>query len=1060
MTMSAHHHRLPWRFSGVVLLAVTWLVMTSAPAARAQVVTNLRQLTLALNTGQPRIRDVDLDVTVCAASRPKVGVLIVQDATGIELLQLGDLGRDILPGEKIRIRQGACFLRKREMGVEISASPVANNDGLHSWTGGVGTAALPAGKIPIRVEWFNFWRTLALEVTWAGTNETSRIIEASNLWHAVVTGPGVTNFLPGLRAESYEGAWELVPDFNLLQPVKTGVVTNFNLGFRSRDERVGIRYSGYLEIPHAGHYQFGIWSDDGTLLYLGNPHVPVMSLGSTDVPAAKPSPLPGTEFSDPEERRWITVEGRVNFVSQSGRGLKFDLGTDRHVISVQLADATGLPQSALMNARVRVTGIGRGVMAVNQPLLLGKLCVADARNLIFVEPAIGQGEPAIPITSVAQVQDLPIERARQALPVRIRGTVTGAVNASQERWMSFQDDTRGIFVRLAAISNAAPAAGELWTVEGHSSAGDFAPIVVAERITRLGEGLLPAPVMPTWAELLNGSRDVQWAELKGLATDVRSNTISLHLPEGRLDVELDGYSESELIPFLKDVVRLRGVLYAVWDPATREVRVGRVMMRNSTISVDVPAPADPFDAVLRSPRELLLFDAQASAFRPVKVSGQIVYTDPTQLFLEADGTGLRLLPMGEASLRPGDLVEAVGYPDIGGGELLLREALLKKTGEAPLSPPQNLDESGPAPANPNSTRVRVEGKLLGWHTEPGALVFELQSGTRLYLARVATTDTSPASLRVGSRLALVGIYVRRGHNRPAANADNESFALLLNSLADITVLSQPSWWTLPRLLALLSVLSVILIFTVIWNTQLRRLVEQRTDQLQHEIRERERVERQHALEAERSRIARDLHDDLGSSLTEISVLASTGQFPQTSAAGQSNLFQAIGTKARSLVSALEVIVWAVDPEDNTLQSLADYLTGYTNDFFTHTQIACRFKVPVSCPPITLEGRVRHDLLMVAKEALNNIVRHAAATEVEFRLAVLAGVLEIDIADNGKGIENEPPSTGHGLKNLAARLKKLGGNCLVEPRASGGTIVKIRLPLGGSAEAPPAQNGGE
>ena len=186
------------------------------------------------------------------------------------------------------------------------------------------------------------------------------------------------------------------------------------------------------------------------------------------------------------------------------------------------------------------------------------------------------------------------------------------------------------------------------------------------------------------------------------------------------------------------------------------------------------------------------------------------------------------------------------------------------------------------------------------------------------------------------------------------------------------------WW---------ACLLVVLIFTVIWNTQLHRLVEQRTHQLQHEIRERERVEHQHALEAERSRIARDLHDDLGSSLTEISVLASSGQLRQTGAEHQPGLFQTIGAKARSLISALDAIVWVVDPEDNSLQSLADYLSGYAGDFFSHTDIACRFKVPMSFPPVTLEGRVRHELLMAVKEALNNIVRHAGATDVEFRMAL-------------------------------------------------------------------------
>ena len=1024
-------------------LALLSLAVASACTAGAQTITNLHQLTQALESS-PRInRDVDFEATVCTASRPDVGVLIAQDETGVELLELDGFDRELIPGERIRIRRDSCLLRKREMGIEISAMPVVNNDGLHSSSAANGRVFLKAGKVPLRLECFNELLYFALNVEWAVSNAPPRLIGSSNLWHAVVTGPGATNFLPGLRAESYEGLWEALPDFNLLQPVKTGQVTNFDLSFRSRDEGIGIRYTGFLDVPRDGQYRFVVRSDDGAALFLGDWRVPVVSLGRAAAPEATAGRLMGTGMTNLDERCWTTVEGNVGFVTRAGKGVRFDLGTDRQIIPAGLADATGLDLASLQNARVRITGIGRGAMTLDQTLVLGKLFAASARDLTFVEQPPGRGDPSLPIASVARVQSLPAERARQALPVRIRGTVTGTSKTSQGRWIFFQDDSRGIFVILNAATNAAPVAGELWEVQGHSGMGDFAPIITADHLTRLGAGLMPIPVAPSWTELLNGSRDVQWAELKGLVTDVHSNTISLDQPEGRMTVELEDSFESDLKPFLKANVRIRGVLYAVWNAATHEVRIGRVMMRNATVSVDVPAPADPFDAVARTPRNLLMFDAQASAFRPVKVRGQIIYADAAQLFLEGDGTGLRLLPVDKPAVCAGDLVEAVGYPDIGESQLQLHEVLLRKTGVAPLPAPKKLEESALSQENLNSTRVSVEGKFLGWHTEEGAPVLEMQSGTRLFLARIAPENSSQFSLRPGSRLALVGVLVGRGQNQNAGN-DNKSFELLLNSLADISILSQPSWWTLPRLLALVGVLLVILTFTVIWNTQLRRLAEQRTNQLQHEIRERELVEHQRALEAERSRIARDLHDDLGSSLTEISVLANTGQRPELDEARHRTLFRAIAGKARSLVGALDVIVWAVDPDDNSLQSLADYLTSYAEEFLSHTKVACRFKVPVAFPQITLEGRLRHDVLLAVKETLNNVVRHAEATEMEFSMAVDGGVLEIGIADNGKGFEGSPD--GHGLKNLAARLSKLGGTCAVESRVGGGTAIKIRMPL--------------
>ncbi len=1027
------------------LAAVMFLLMAAAFSARAQPVTNLLQLTQVMNL-QPRVnRDVRLEVTVCAASRPEIGVLIVQDDSGVELLEMGNLGQEVHPGDMIRIQGFYCLLRKRDMGVEIFATPVVDNDGIHlrrTWGGSLVT--LKAGQNPVRLDWFNHLREFNLEVLCSVSNAPLPSFGPSNFSHAVVNESGRTNFLPGLLAEDYEGYWETIPDFNLLQPAKIGIVTNFDLGFRTHDEMVGIRFTGFFKAPYDGQYLFRTRSDDGSLLFFGKPELPVISTGLTNVPVATQG-FYGDAMGSLSERRWVTIGGRVGFISKQGRGLEFELRSDQDVILVKVADAADLDPSRLRNSQIKVTGVGRGVLTAGQHVILEKVMVASSRDIELVEKGFSS-QPPLAVVSIRQVQSLPLEEARRALPVRVRGLVTDARNSAFDRRMSIQDDTRGIFVNLDSITNTHLMFAEYVEVEGHSSAGDFAPVIIADKVTILGDGRLPEPARPTWTELLNGSMDVQWAELQGLVTDVQSNKVSLLLPEGRLEVLMDGCHESQLRPFEKNVARIRGVLYAMWNAETREVRVGSVMMRNATISVDAPAPSDSFNAVVKTPRELRLFDAQATAFRRVKVRGQIVYADAMQIFLEDNGAGLRLLPSEKTDLHPGDLVEAVGYPDIGRTMLLLREVILRKTGEAALPAAKMTKESELTEKNLDSTRISVEGKLLGWHLEQGVPVLEIQSGQHLYLARLAPGSSGQVSLRVGSRLALNGVYVERGRNQ-GPNPGAESFDLLVNSPADIAVLSQPSRWTLQRLLIVVGILLVVLAFTAIWITQLRRLVEQRTIQLQREIHERERIERQHALEAERSRIARDLHDDLGSSLTEISVLASTGQRPGPGETSHPKLFHSIAGKARSLIAALDVIVWAVDPEDNSLQSLGDYLTGYAEEFFSQTNISCRFKVPVAFPNINLDGRVRHDLLMAVKETLNNVVRHAEATEVEFCMAVAGGDLEIGIADNGKGFKSA--GSGHGLKNLSARLLKLGGACVIESSLGGGTRVKIRLPLAAS-----------
>ena len=697
----------------------------------------------------------------------------------------------------------------------------------------------------------------------------------------------------------------------------------------------------------------------------------------------------------------------------------------------------------MLNRHVQAVGVGCAALSASQRIVLDRLLVPDGSGLTCVTYDIETPGRPVPLVNISEVQTMRVGDARRELPVRIRGVVTGS--SRSDRWVSLQDDTRGIFVDLHAFSNSFPARAELWEVMGHTAPGNFAPVVVAQQTKRLGRGRMPEPARPTWNELANGSMDVQWVEFQGLVSGVQSNRLSLLMPEGPLEVQIENHFEPELKGYQQAVVRVRGTLFAIWNADTREVQFGSLLMRNASISVDTPAPSDLFDAAVKSARDLLLFDAQATACRLAKVRAQVLYADAQGIFATDQGLGVRILAGDAPRLQPGDLVEAVGYAEISGPSPLLRQAVLRKTGRARLPEPKALAEADFAQKGFDSSLVRVEGKLVGMHVEQKSAVLEMQSNGHMFVARIKPGARASPALRLGSQLQLTGVYAETGHSRGVRDQAG-AFQLLLNSPAGIVVLSQPSWWTLERLGAVVGVLLVVLLLAAAWITQLRRQVEQRTAQLQQEMRERERAEHYHGLEAERSRIARDLHDDLGSSLTEIGALASTGQRAGTNGGGSATLFDAIAGKARNSIAALDVIVWAVDPEDNTLQSLADYLSGFVGEYLSNSGVVCRFKIPMGFPAFMLEGRVRHDLFLAVKEALNNIVRHARATEVEFRMSAAKGMLDVVITDNGKGFETPVAHGGNGLNNLRERLANLGGGCTIESQAGNGTTVTIRLPL--------------
>ncbi|HXA45426.1 MAG TPA: ATP-binding protein, partial [Candidatus Angelobacter sp.] len=156
--------------------------------------------------------------------------------------------------------------------------------------------------------------------------------------------------------------------------------------------------------------------------------------------------------------------------------------------------------------------------------------------------------------------------------------------------------------------------------------------------------------------------------------------------------------------------------------------------------------------------------------------------------------------------------------------------------------------------------------------------------------------------------------------------------------------------------------------------------------------------------------------------------------------------ETIAVKSRTLVNALDEIVWVVDPERDNLASVARYLASFTEEFLTRLKIACRVQIPNSFPEREVSSEVRHDLFLAVKEALNNAIRHGGATEIEFRVRILDDRLQISITDNGSGFEASELSTGRGLVNLRNRMERLHGQCELQSSPGAGATVTLELPL--------------
>ena len=210
------------------------------------------------------------------------------------------------------------------------------------------------------------------------------------------------------------------------------------------------------------------------------------------------------------------------------------------------------------------------------------------------------------------------------------------------------------------------------------------------------------------------------------------------------------------------------------------------------------------------------------------------------------------------------------------------------------------------------------------------------------------------------------------------------------------------------------------------------------------------MEQQHELERERSRIAQDLHDDLGAGLTEISLLGGMLQDPERFSARKQEALQRIVQRCHDLVVALDEIVWAVNPRNDSVKSVVSYLSRYAQGFLEPTTIRCRLEVSEAEPEHPLNSEQRHNLFLAFKEALTNLVRHSAATEVRIKISFEGKkLLFISIEDNGRGLPVAANAErGEGLKNLSRRMTQIGGQCEFGSPPGGGVAITLILPLTG------------
>ena len=648
----------------------------------------------------------------------------------------------------------------------------------------------------------------------------------------------------------------------------------------------------------------------------------------------------------------------------------------------------------------------------------------------------------VPLSPVRQLREIPPQQAAKRLPVRLRGVITFC-DARVDLGLFVHDSTGSIYVKLGDGTNNINA-GDHVEIEGRTGAGDFVPVVNADRVTILGRGALPAPDPVTYEQLATGNEDSQWVELRGtvraVVPEAQGHTLIDLLTDGqRLSVLVTHFNVADPEKLIAATVRVQGVCRTRFNNR-RQMRAPFLSVTSSgDITVTTPAPGEVVEVPLT---QLFQFNPAGYYGRRVRVQGAVTAQKGSSLFIQDQGEGLSIKTHQTNVFSPGDVVSVTGFPRVGQYSPVLEDAVVRLLGHGAPPPPLSVRIDQLLSEDYDGELVRLRGRLVNRVQRGEEQVMVIEAENLILSARVdsAKADKGFNGLQNGSELELTGVCLTQPMENwnPSVQTRPESFQLLLRSSGDVVVIQNPPWWTLSRLLWTLGIMTVVLLAGFAWVFVLDRRVRQQTAIIQ------QKIQREAVLE-ERTRIAREFHDTLEQELVAITIQLETvaDQFDEAPQIARQMLDLAHNMTRRSLFEARRS-VWDLRShllENNTLVNAVGQVARL---------MSASSRVPISVGTTgssrKLPAQAENNLLRITQEALANALKHARATQINVSLAYDPGKVWLRIQDDGVGFDTNNSAivyAGHfGLLDMSERAEKMGGSFSVVSNPLQGTEIII------------------
>jgi PAS domain S-box-containing protein len=455
---------------------------------------------------------------------------------------------------------------------------------------------------------------------------------------------------------------------------------------------------------------------------------------------------------------------------------------------------------------------------------------------------------ALPVlTRISQIRQLTAQQAARGYPVRLRAVVTyysssGANFLGRNTYMGtdtpdvfVQDATAGIWVDVP--KNAPPLqAGQLVEMEGVTEIPDFAPQIGKPRYRVIGQAPLPQAARPSLERMLSTAEDSQWVETQGIVRQVGlfrgMLTLDVAVAGGRLRALVPGIPAGMNAPsqFIDAEVRIRGACGAIFNNKLQLVGILLYVPGLQQIEI-LKAAGNPFEKQVQPIETVARFAPERSLGHRIRVQGVVTLQDGRTVYLSDGRTGLRIESAEPVAFRPGDRLDVAGFPHVTDYTLTVEDAVCRRIGSQEQITPIPVTDEQLLSGDYDSLPVSIEGRLLGKSVLAGRRILVLKKGRAVFRAIIRQPDgvAQLADPPANSVLRVSGICV-------ADKDDSEhyqAFHLLLQSAANVAVVRQPPWWTVPKALGVLGVLALAILGGLAWVVVLQRqaMLEQRYQEL-------------------------------------------------------------------------------------------------------------------------------------------------------------------------------------------------------------------------------------